>query len=191
MSMLRAFTEYLRRILLFYSLPSAERIKVHKSFKMGSHRRLYISGQSSVTVDENVVMREFCNVVVEENAVLRISNDVFFNNYCSINCMERIEIGAHTLIGEGVKIYDHNHLYVAAPRFEVAKDRFVSSGVIIGKNCWIGSNVTILKGVTIGNNVIIGAGCLIHKSVPANHIVKLKSGLIVEPLENGNREKET
>lgn len=187
--MLGRFIQYLRRSLLFYSLPGGDQIHVHKSFTIGKYRKIYISEQATVEVQENVSMREFCNIVVEKDAVLRISSNVFLNNHCSISCMNRIEIGADTLIGEGVKIYDHNHRYITEPSFEVFKDRFVSSPVIIGKNCWIGSNVTVLKGVTIGDNVIIGAGCLIHRSVPANHIVKFSSQLTVEPIENGNREK--
>ncbi|MGV3706039.1 MAG: acyltransferase [Arcticibacter sp.] len=187
--MLARIKQYLRKTLLFYSLPGGDKINVHKSFTIGKYRKLYISGESTVTIQQNVALREFCNIVVEKGAELRISSNVFFNNHCSINCMERIEIGEDTLIGEGVKIYDHNHRYVTEPSFEVFKDRFVSSPVSIGKNCWIGSNVTILKGVSIGDNVIVGAGCLVHRSIPANHIVKFNSQLIVEPLENGNREK--
>lgn len=187
--MFGSLIQYVKSILLFRSLPSGEQINVHKSFRMGSSRRLDLSKESSITIKDNVFMREFCNVVVGRNAILRIENDVFFNNYCSINCIEKIFIGEHTLFGEGVKIYDHNHQYITHPVFTVAKDKFVSSPVTIGKNCWIGSNVTILKGVTIGDNVIVGAGCLIHKSIPADHIVKMNSQVNVEPLENGNSQR--
>lgn len=189
MAILDTFKKLLKGAVLFYSLPTGERIEVHKSFQMGAHRKLYISSESALTVLENVTMREFCNIVVESNANLHIGRNVFFNNFCSINCIDRIAIGDDTLIGEGVKIYDHNHQYVTQPNFEVAKDKFVSSPVIIGKNCWIGSNVTILKGVTIGDNVIIGAGCLIYKSIPDNHIVRSETSLLIEPLKNGNNEQ--
>ena len=57
---------------------------------------------------------------------------------------------------------------------------YTSAPIVIGKHCWIGSNVTILKGVTIGDNCVIGAGCVIHKDVPANSIVVNKQELIVK-----------
>ena len=49
---------------------------------------------------------------------------------------------------------------------------FSKAPVVIGSNCWIGSNVVILKGVTIGDNCIIGANCLVYRNVPSETILK-------------------
>ena len=38
----------------------------------------------------------------------------------------------------------------------------------IGRNCWIGANVTILPGVTIGDGCVIGAGSVVTRSIPGN-----------------------
>lgn len=137
----------------------------------------------NIVMGENVLLREFCNILVFPNAELHIGNGVFFNNYCSINCLEKIEIGDHTIFGEAVKLYDHNHLIEkSSSLLHVEKEKYTKSPIKIGKNCWIGSNVVILKGVTIGDNTIIGAGCVIHKPVPANTIVKNNQNLIYESL---------
>lgn len=40
--------------------------------------------------------------------------------------------------------------------------------VSIGKNVWIGANVSILPGVTIGDNTVIGAGSVVTNDIPAN-----------------------
>lgn len=40
--------------------------------------------------------------------------------------------------------------------------------IVIGDNCWLGGDVTILPGVTIGNNTIIGAGSVVTKDIPEN-----------------------
>ncbi|WP_218841530.1 DapH/DapD/GlmU-related protein [Winogradskyella undariae] len=47
--------------------------------------------------------------------------------------------------------------------------------VEIGDNCWIGSNVVILKNVNIGDNCIIGANCVVYKSLKANSLVNLST----------------
>lgn len=41
----------------------------------------------------------------------------------------------------------------------------------IGKNVWMGANVTILPGVTVGDRAIIAAGAVVTKDVPANKVV--------------------
>ena len=38
----------------------------------------------------------------------------------------------------------------------------------MGKNVWIGANVTVLPGVTIGDNSVIGAGAVVTRNVPKN-----------------------
>lgn len=140
---------------------------LHKNFK-------------ELRIERNVNARKSCNFLLYANSTLIIGENVFFNNYCSVNCLGRIEIGANTLLGEGVKIYDHNHLYNWDNNtLNVARDDFKIGYVKIGKNCWIGSNVTILNNVEIGDNVIIGANCLIYKSVEANSLVKSNTDVSV------------
>ena len=117
-------------------------------------------------------------VVIGKGAKCSIEK-AFFNNYCSINCLESIKIGKDCLFGENVKIYDHNHIFsnIDVP---ISSQGFSTAPIVIGNNVWIGSNCTILKGVTIGDNVVIGANCLIHHDIPSNSIVKNNSNLIVE-----------
>lgn len=98
-------------------------------------------------------------------------------NTCSFNCMERIEIGAGTMMGEGVRFYDHDHIYTAE---KIEKWQWTTAPIRVGRDCWIGSNVTILKGVTIGDNTIIGAGCLIRNDIPSNSVVYNNGNLFVK-----------
>jgi acetyltransferase-like isoleucine patch superfamily enzyme len=161
--------------------------KVSENFKIGKYHNLQINLNSSIIIEENVVFREFCNVLVAANSKLIINKNVFFNNYSSINCLEKIEIGENTLFGEGVKIYDHNHDYeYKNQQLNICNEKYTTEPVIIGKNCWIGSNVTILKGVKIGSNVIIGANNLIYKSIEPGLIIKAKTDYniqLITPLD--------
>ncbi|MDP9077351.1 MAG: acyltransferase [Bacteroidota bacterium] len=135
----------------------------------------------SIKIGPYVRFKKYCHILLIPKAELVIGRDVFFNNYCSINCLDKITIGDNTLFGEGVKLYDHNHSFgYTGHELVVSKDQFETAPITIGKNCWIGSNVTVLKGVTIGDNVIIGANCLIYKSVAANTVVKAKTEYITE-----------
>lgn len=139
------------------------------------------AGNFSIKFGSGVYFKKYCAILLVPGAELVIGNNVFFNNYCSINCLDKISIGEKTQFGEGVKMYDHNHTYTFAnDTLDVARDKFNTAPIIIGKNCWIGSNVTILKGVTIGDNVVIGANNLVYKSVPANTVLKFKADYIIQ-----------
>lgn len=98
-----------------------------------------------------------------------------FNYNCSLTSLGKIEIGDHTIFGESVKIYDHNH-HFNKKNMNVSEQGMSIGKVRIGRNCWIGSNVVILKGSTIGNNCVIGAGCIVSGNIPDGMIMKTNIG---------------
>lgn len=171
--MMKIFSKIIFKILRENTLDiirSNQHSKIGSSFKIGNYASFYIHPSASLQIGDHINLKNYLNFVVGENAKVILENNVFMNNYCSINAIEKIEIGENTLLGEGVKLYDHNHEY---NDHIVEHRKFTSSPIKIGKNCWLGSNVTVLKGVTIGDNCIIGANCLVHKNVPAGTILKL------------------
>ena len=93
--------------------------------------------------------------------------------------MNKVTIGEGTIFGENVKIYEHNHCYKDV-NIPIKKQGYISASIVIGKHCWIASNMTILKGVTIGDNCVIGAGCIIYKDVPDNSVVMNKQELMIK-----------
>ena len=116
-----------------------------------------------------LLLREHCTIRVQQNGQLVIGNNVFFNSYCSLTCLASIEIGSNCIFGEGVRIYDHDHRYGGDDL--IRSQGYSKKKITIGQNCWIGSNVVILKGVTIGANSVIGAGCVLHRDVPPNSVM--------------------
>ena len=147
-----------------------------KIIQDGTWNVFQIDDKAHFVVGANVICRNFENFHVSSGKVI-LHNGVFINNSCSFNCMERIEIEAGTMMGEGVRFYDHDHIYTAE---KIEKWQWTSAPIIVGRDCWIGSNVTILKGVTIGDNTIIGAGCLVRNDIPANSVVYNDGHLIVK-----------
>lgn len=159
------------------------RVLYEQRIKTISHYNIYLDDSSSrIIFKKNIQIKENCKFLCYSNGVLTVNEGVFFNNNCSVNCLHKIEIGENTIFGESVKIYDHNHLFLDSN--VLVKSQGYSYGEIkIGKNCWVGSNVMILKGVTIGDNSVIGAGCVIYKNVPPNSIVKNLSNLDIKTIK--------
>jgi acetyltransferase-like isoleucine patch superfamily enzyme len=95
---------------------------------------------------------------------LSIGNNVHINIGANWVCEGGLVIGDNVHISSNCTIYtrNHNSRGKALPYDEINVARPVS----IGRNSWIGTNVTILPGTQIGNGVIIGAGAIVHGTVP-------------------------
>ena len=134
---------------------------------------------SKLKMGKNLQFRKGFSLLLDGVGRVVISANVFFNNYCTVCAQNGIYIGEGTVFGENVKIYDHNHVY-SDPDVLIKHQGYTSAPIHIGKHCWIGSNVTILKGVTIGDNSVIGAGCVIYKNVPKNTVVINRQDLVLK-----------
>lgn len=98
-----------------------------------------------------------------------------------INCVNNIEIGDDTAIGDFVTIVDHNFHPVNpddrrymrhTPHNSRERQPMysVNAPIKIGTNVWIGEHARICKGVTIGDNAVVGACSIVTKDIPANCI---------------------
>lgn len=125
-----------------------------------------------VQFGKNVTFRKAFNLMIDRQGEVVIGDNCFFNNDCSINCLNMVRIGEGTILGEGVKIYDHNHRF-ADFETPIKQQGYSKGSVNVGKHCWIGSNVVLLKGTEIGDNCVIGAGCVISGKVESETIVKM------------------
>ena len=123
-------------------------------------------------IHEKFSFRDGFHILVEKDGLLEIGNGCFFNNGCSITCMNHIIIGDNTIFGEDVKLYDHNY---HINQSTIIKNSGHTLGEIkVGSNCWIGSNVVLLKGADIGDNSVIGASCIIASRIEEGSIVTVK-----------------
>lgn len=85
------------------------------------------------SVGKNTTFRKNFGLYLEKGASIKIGHDCFFNRGCSVNCLESVEIGNHTIFGENVKIYDQNHKF--RDRTKLIREQGYSTGrVKIGNN---------------------------------------------------------
>lgn len=128
---------------------------------------------TKLDIGKKVTWRRGFMIMKDRDAVIRIGDNCFFNNDCTIAANVLVEIGNGSLFGENVKIYDHNHRFKES--IPIKNQGFSNGTVHIGNHCWIGSNVVILKGANISDNCVIGAGSVISGFIPEGSIVKLSS----------------
>ena len=167
------------RKILYICRGGVFKMKYHKYLRLSEswnvprlhkYSEIVIEGnKSSLEFGKDFFARNFFSIRLADGKI-KFGNNVFFNNQCSVNCLGKIEIGDNTMFGENVKLYDHNHIYSDATK-PYCSQGWTTGEIIIGENCWVGSNSVILKNVHIGDNSIIGAGCVVYKNVPENSIL--------------------
>jgi acetyltransferase-like isoleucine patch superfamily enzyme len=96
---------------------------------------------------------------------LSIGKRVFINSGCRFQDQSDITIGDDCLIGHNAVIATLQHDIAPSRRGDV-----IPAPVVIGRNVWLGANVTVLPGVSIGDDAVIGAGSIVTKNIPAGCI---------------------
>lgn len=74
-----------------------------------------------------------------------------------------VKIGDRVLFGPFVSIFAATHETDVQSRRDGVE---YAKPVLIGDDCWVGGNTTIMPGVTIGKGCTIGAGSVVTKDIP-------------------------
>ncbi len=144
---------------------------------------IYNKKGASITIGSNCVIKSsFLSNLVGlysrtilltriKGASIEIGDNVGISG-ATIYARSKITIGDNTNIGGNVKILDNDfHPVDAQARLLDDKDQIGTAPVRIGKNCFIGCNVLILKGSEIGDNCVVGAGAVVSGKFEANCVI--------------------
>jgi acetyltransferase-like isoleucine patch superfamily enzyme len=162
----------LGRGVQFFNLP---KITWGKFLKLGDHVFVSALGKFGVGFGDNVSIGAFSRIVLSTSmnqigSHIRIGNNVGIGEFAYLGGAGGLEIGDDCIIGQYLSCHPENHNYVD-PQIPYRHQGVSRKGIKIGKNCWIGSKVTILDGVSIGDNCVIAAGTVVIKSVPHNVLI--------------------
>lgn len=155
--------------------------KVQHDGRLTIHGKVRIFGHGTIRVGKDVTINSclssnpiggqtYTSLSLRPGAVLTIGDRVGISN-ASIVCHHGVSIGARTLIGGGVKIYDTDfHALDHKTRGDYTNEVAVTRPVTIGEDVFIGAHSIVLKGVTIGDRSIVGAGSVVTKDIPADEV---------------------
>lgn len=111
------------------------------------------------------------NIRVHPTASIRYAQNIYIgkNSHINMNCCvwagenSKIILGDNLLMGPGVSIQSTNHgtdiNSVMMTQEETEKD------IVIGNDCWLCSNVTVVSGVHIADGCVIAAGAVVTKDI--------------------------
>lgn len=154
----------------------------HPMIRINRDVELRISQGGVINFSKGILIEARTICSVSDGGVLSLGKMVGVNCNSMIMCHEKILIGDHTIMGSNVLVYDHDHLFASTDG--VMRNKYKTSPVTIGQNCWIGANCIILRGTNIGDNCIIAAGSIIKGEYPANSIVIQKRQTVTMAVKN-------
>lgn len=154
---------------------NTSRITFGKYLKLGDHVFISALGKEGVIFGDNVGIGAFSRLVVSTTfdnpgEYIKIGKNVGIGEFAYLGGAGGLEIGDECIIGQYFSCHPENHI-TTDQNTAIRHQGVTRIGIYIGKNCWIGSKVTILDGVTIGDGCIIAAGAVVNQSFPSNSVI--------------------
>ncbi len=128
-------------------------------------------------VDESVtVFPSFC---ADFGKNITLGKRVFINSGCKFQDQGGVVIGDACLIGHNTVLATLNHDLAPSRRADMHP-----APIVIGRNVWLGVNVTVLPGVTIGDDAVVAAASVVTKDVPEKTVVVGSPARVVRSLSD-------
>lgn len=156
----------------FFNLPN---IQLGKWVKLEDYVYLSALGKGKLELGNNVGIGAYSRLIISTSfnnvgKYIKIGNNVGIGEYAYLGGGGGLEIGDDCIIGQYLSCHPENHNFDDSSKL-IREQGVTRQGIKIGKNCWIGSKVTVLDGVTVGDNCVIAAGAVITKDMPANSVI--------------------
>lgn len=135
----------------------------------------------------HVVFEPWAWITAGDEGRISIGGGSFVNFGTMVAAAERVEIGEHCMLANGVVVTDSDHRF-DDPRTPVPWQGFTVKGpTLIGDNVWIGANSVVTSGVTIGKRSVIGANSTVTRDIPAHSIAVGSPARVIgsTPAESG------
>ena len=121
-----------------------------------------------ITIGNNCYIGRY-SVLSCKNGDITLGDYANLSTFCNISSNAKISIGEKTLLGPHTAIFATAH-NIDDTSTDILDQGFTAQGVEVGRNCWLGSGVSVVDGITIGDGVVIGAGSVVTKNLPDNAI---------------------
>ncbi|RKS94561.1 succinyltransferase-like protein [Flavobacterium limicola] len=168
---------------------NTSKIKWGKFLRLGNQVFLSALSKNGIQFGDNVSIGAYSQVIVSTSLhnignKITIGNNVGIGEFAYLGGAGGLEIGDECIVGQYWSCHPENHNYDDL-NVSIRHQGVSRKGIKIGKNCWIGSKVTVLDGVQIGDGCIIAAGSVVTQSFPENSII---AGVPAKILKNRNHE---
>ncbi len=141
-------------------------ISIAKSVKLVNCKIEIKGSANSLIIHSGTTLRDVQIEIIGNNSSIEIGKNTIIgeNSYLSAKESTRLTIGEESMLSRNVKVMtsDGHPIYQNGIVINGAKD------ISIGKRCWCGDSVTILKGISIGSGSVLGINSTLTHSIKEN-----------------------
>lgn len=140
------------------------------------------AGSEGVILEDDVMINRNC-MVQSKAGPISLRKRVSIGSNSVIVSMDGVELEEAVLVAGGCYISGGAYHFADTEQPIMDQGCYTKGPILIKKNAWIGTNVTVLDGVKIGTGAVVGAGAVVVKDisdyavavgVPAKEIKSLK-----------------
>lgn len=125
-----------------------------KPVYLGRGTRLVVAKGGCMKLGRGVYVDDRGRLQVSANAQMSLGEGCYLNTNCRMVAAEEIVVGAHTMFGPNVCVYDHDHIFDAGG----VHGDLLKKPIAIGEHCWIAANSLVTRGVAIADRICVGGG---------------------------------
>lgn len=150
------------------------------------HRRRNVGAGTLVDRDVHVLawrsVRIGRNCVIGAGSTLNVNNgrglprivigdNVYVGRFNFFSNGDLIQLGDYCLLGPGCRFLGADHVYSDPFQPYIMTGVTTDGRQIVGTNCWLGTDVTLLGSLTVGHGSVLGARALVTRDVPPFSLV--------------------
>lgn len=127
---------------------------------------LIARGEGGIEIGNHVYIKERVILDTEgQDGYIKTGNHVYIGTGTTLFGHKGLEIGDQCLLAQNITITPYSHIF-EDPNATIWSQGGHSKKVTIGRDCYLGMNVTVLYSADIGEGSVVGSGTVVVKPLP-------------------------
>lgn len=160
-------------------------ISVGDNVKIQDGATLIARGPGGITIGNNVWINQRVYLDTEryDTGYIKIADSVYIGTGTCLFGHMGLEIGDHALLAQNITLTPYSHCF-SDPNSNIITQGGHCEKVLIGRDSYIGMNVSILYSGNVGEGSVIGSGAVVVKPIPPYSVAVGNPAKVIKSRKN-------